>query len=630
MKIRTILKAIFLCTFLFFTQAAYATSHDVEYFSDSNIISIQSKLIEVGGKLYGTSLYGGSNNYGTIFEFNPNTETFNILHSFNNTNGANTSSGLTYYLGKLYGVATYGSTNDNGLIFSINTDGTGFTEIYSFGDGDSQVDDLVIINDTIYGTVREAGVHGYIFSININGTGFDNLHAFTGGVGDGSNPWSGLTYYNNKLYGNTVYGGVSDNGVIFSIDLDGTNYSVLASFEAQNGVPSSKLVLHNNVLYGTTEYTGANNYGTLYKINPDGSGYSTFFSFSCVGSVPCYPEGSLLSYEGELYGIGSYVNEAEMGNVFSLTDFNDTPQLLRELVTTNGFNPYYHPALIEFDGKLWGTVDTGGELDYGGIFSYLLPDSTPPELVSISPTSGATIVDKTPLIEITLNEIGSCRASLSDESYSDMSDDFDCTGDNSTNISCQIPSLGKDGNKHIYVSCIDANNNSNSSSNNFNITYKLSTSNDEEVNENNVISQTGSTDTNETEDSNENNDSEENDIEMIEIIVTDTNKNILPNTKIVINDSEYFTNEAGILSISKELVLLNPNISYTYNGKKYSGNISEGKLILNITNIDSEDKVVNEDLGNSAWISNFNYSWIILIIAIIITLIYINRKLSKD
>ena len=68
--------------------------------------------------------------------------------------------------------------------------------------------------------------------ININAYAqFKNLHTFndtTGEVPDGT-----LTYYNGILYGMTAGGGPAGNGVIFSINTDGTGYQELFYFDGQ-------------------------------------------------------------------------------------------------------------------------------------------------------------------------------------------------------------------------------------------------------------------------------------------------------------------------------------------------------------------------------------------------------------
>src|SRR5438093_686676 len=61
---------------------------------------------------------------------------------------------------------------------------------------------LILSNNTLYGTAADGGSsgHGTVFAVNTDGTGFRILHDFTGGS-DGANPWSGLIFSGNALYG---------------------------------------------------------------------------------------------------------------------------------------------------------------------------------------------------------------------------------------------------------------------------------------------------------------------------------------------------------------------------------------------------------------------------------------------
>lgn len=103
------------------------------------------------------------------------------------------------------------------------------------------------------------------------------------------------------------------------------------------------------------------------------------------------------------------------------------------------------------------------------------PDLTPPSPSSFSPSTGSTITDIYQVFTFSLDEIGACRMSLSDESYDDMYNDANCTGDGSQSISCVIPGpkFGLNGNKNIYISCIDAYNNKDTISTNSVINYTL-------------------------------------------------------------------------------------------------------------------------------------------------------------
>lgn len=84
-------------------------------------------LVNVGGTLYGTTRFGGSSfSYGTVFAFNPSSNTEQVLHVFlAGRDGALPETGLTELGGKLYGTTVYGG-NPNYFCFDT-TCGTVFS-----------------------------------------------------------------------------------------------------------------------------------------------------------------------------------------------------------------------------------------------------------------------------------------------------------------------------------------------------------------------------------------------------------------------------------------------------------------------------------------------------------------------
>src|SRR5678816_1838971 len=95
--------------------------------------------------------------------------------------------------------------------------------------------------------------------MNIDGTDCAVLHNFTGGASDGSGPFESLTLSGSKLYGMTPDGGSSDRGTLFSMNTDGTGFSLLHSFTSGNSDgadPFGSLTLSGSTLYGMTQHGG--------------------------------------------------------------------------------------------------------------------------------------------------------------------------------------------------------------------------------------------------------------------------------------------------------------------------------------------------------------------------------------
>ncbi len=244
--------------------------------------------------------------------------------------------------GTIYGTTYYGGTYDEGTLFKIPMNGTE-SVIYNFSgtatDGSYPVSAVTIGTDgTLYGTTEEGGAAsiGTIYSIQPDGSQFTLLHSFTGGA-DGSYPYSGggapLTLGNDgRLYG-TTYGNStqSDFGTVFSIDPDGTNYLVQYRFLDANGsngkYPASNLTLapgSGTTLYGFTYEGGSASEGVVYSLIPGSTNDS-----ATVQALHSFGDGS---------------------------------------VADDGEYPYYGALQVDTGGNLYGSTYAGGSANDGTVF----------------------------------------------------------------------------------------------------------------------------------------------------------------------------------------------------------------------------------------------------------------------
>jgi uncharacterized repeat protein (TIGR03803 family) len=275
------------------------------------------------GDLYGTTIYGGSSNWGTVFTMS----TAGVLThatSFASPNGAYPFAGVVQAVnGSLYGTTDNGGTSTAcdggcGTVFTIA--GGVLTTLYSF-------------NRT-----------------------------------DGSTPQGGLVRgWDGNFYGVTLGGGTLNVGTIFKITPTGT-LTTLHNFNSVNGaLPYAQLMqASDGFFYGTTFAGGSGDYGNVYKISPNGV-FSVVYNF-CTAGPPCAdggnPIGGLVQgSNGILYGTtnrddagpclfgGTYTG---CGTVYSLT-LDGTFTTLHTFNATDGGNP--GPKLIEgTDGNFYGTT----------------------------------------------------------------------------------------------------------------------------------------------------------------------------------------------------------------------------------------------------------------------------------
>jgi uncharacterized repeat protein (TIGR03803 family) len=179
-------------------------------------------LVGTDGNLYGTTLYGGTYNEGTVFRFSPSAKTITTLYSFKNEWGA--SGPLVQGTdGALYGTASWGGTGSGGAIYRITT----------------------------------AGVYKVLYNFSAAGTT------------DGRNPQNGVVQGSDGfLYGVATAGGTTGQGTLFKVSTTGVGFALLHNFVTVTGdTPSSALLLHTNgTIYGQTIHGGTHAaYGTMFK-----------------------------------------------------------------------------------------------------------------------------------------------------------------------------------------------------------------------------------------------------------------------------------------------------------------------------------------------------------------------------
>jgi uncharacterized repeat protein (TIGR03803 family) len=225
-----------------------------------------------------------------------------ILHNFTGSttdgslpaNATLTLSGATFY-----GVTLSGGSGEEGTVFSVAPDGSNFTLLHSFSinfnDGESPIGAPVVSGSEIYGLTSGGGGTGggAVYSMNLNGSGFSLLHGFTGGS-DGDFPYGSLSLSGSQLYGMTSESG-GGLGTIFTINTNGTGYSILHSFTNANTDGASPmygaLTISGSTVYGMTEAGGNSNDGTVFSMNTDGADFTLLHNFTGAKTDGGFPQG---------------------------------------------------------------------------------------------------------------------------------------------------------------------------------------------------------------------------------------------------------------------------------------------------------------------------------------------------
>lgn len=343
-------------------------------------------LLLSGNLLYGTTSAGGSNGAGTVFSVNSNGSGLAVIHAFaplgngaaTNSEGANPQSNLLLAGGRLYGTTLYGGSDGAGTIYAVNTNGTGFTVLHTFtvSDGANPYAGLAISGGTLYGAAFAGGARGKgtLFSLGTNGANFAVLHDFNGST-DGAHPAGTLVLAGGSLYGTAEFEGPNFSGTVFSIGTDGSNFKVLYAFSALDPVlfvnadgayPQAGLLLSGSVLYGSTQ-------SSLFSLNTNGAGFSVlhYFADNADGSIL---NGNLALAGNALYGTAYAGGTNFSGTLFSQNTGNTN---FTVLYTFSGADDGGAPngGVVLNGNSLIGTASSGGTNFTGSLFSLELANT---------------------------------------------------------------------------------------------------------------------------------------------------------------------------------------------------------------------------------------------------------------
>jgi uncharacterized repeat protein (TIGR03803 family) len=330
-----------------------------------------------------------------------------VLHSFEGgTDGESPSGGVVRdAAGNLYGTSAYGGTFNFGTVFKLDSAGNE-TVLYSFTGGtDGAIPLAGLIRDAagnLYGTTEVGGDLtcnsgigcGTVFKLQTTGKE-TVLHSFTGSP-DGASPIAGMIRdAAGNLYGTTSAGGIDCGslgcGTVFKLDAAGKE-TLLHSFTggADGTYPDGGVIRDAaGNLYGTTAYGGTYNFGTVFKLNSTGT-ETVLYRFRNRANGQ-YPVGGVIRDKaGNLYGATEVGGAFSSGTVFKLDTTGKETVLHNFAGGADGQNPVAG-VIRDGAGVLYGTTQYGGGVTcFGsGCGTVFKVDTTGKETVLYSFTGGA-------------------------------------------------------------------------------------------------------------------------------------------------------------------------------------------------------------------------------------------------
>jgi uncharacterized repeat protein (TIGR03803 family) len=295
---------------------------DLFDFSGTNGANPQGDVTILGNKMVGMTFKGGAHNAGCIFSIDTNGNDYKDMYDFDSFlyDGENPGGNLTISGAKMFGTTLEGGTESWGTIFSIDTNGSGYKVLVNLTEasGTNPYGSLTLSGSKMYGMTL--GLDGVVFSMDTNGTAYTVLFDFNGS--NGLTPYGNLTLSGGTLYGLTC-GQPSSYpfvGNLFSIDTNGTGYRFYVDFTGRNGAfPYGSLTLSGNTFYGMTSGGPANLYsgGTIFSYTPCSISVTTnaISNVTCNdynGSVSATPGGGVSPYT-YLWSPGSQTNATATG-----------------------------------------------------------------------------------------------------------------------------------------------------------------------------------------------------------------------------------------------------------------------------------------------------------------------------
>jgi uncharacterized repeat protein (TIGR03803 family) len=311
-------------------------------------------------------------------------QTFTVLHVFTGgMDGVGPEAGLAQDgSGNLYGTTISGGVDGGGVVFEVNTVGTekilhSFTGYNGTGDGASP---NALIRDkagnfygsTFYGGSSGAGCGGSCGTVfKVDKSGIETvLYSFAGGSADGCNPWGGVIRDAvGNLYGTTSFCGASGLGTVWELDRNGKE-TILHTFAGADGAyPNSGNLLMDKEenLYGVTKQGGSANEGVVYRLGKSGD-LTVLHSFTGSATPDgCFPVGTLvMDPEGSLYGATGACGAFGYGTVWKLSQ-NRQESILHAFnwSASDGAFPF-GGVIRDSQGNLYGSTGRGGPGDGDG------------------------------------------------------------------------------------------------------------------------------------------------------------------------------------------------------------------------------------------------------------------------
>ncbi|MFT7589495.1 MAG: putative repeat protein (TIGR03803 family), partial [Limisphaerales bacterium] len=376
-----------------------------EFSEATGAFSFGTLMLGDNEKFYGMTRYGGLNDDGVIFEFDPTTDIYTVKHNFDSlSTGAGPIGNLMQAdNGRLYGMTYGGGSMNQGVLFDFNISTSAVTNLVDMVDtlhGRSNYGTpMQASNGKIYGTVNRGGNFGFglMYEFDTSTLGYTVLEHFDNSIGFCRAQLIEAT--DGLLYGTSTYGGTHDNGVIFSFDMSTSTLTERFSFHQQtNGFLCNGTLLQasNGMMYCGNRLGGSIDKGVFFEFDPvtDELELKANFKLAEEGREPI---GKLLyASNGMVYGVARKGGTYNSGTIFSIDPETGSLSKVFEFQDSiSGKGPEAGLAESEL-GILYGTTNSGLTNGLGGLFSFNI--STRAFINHIEFVDSISVYTKAPLL----------------------------------------------------------------------------------------------------------------------------------------------------------------------------------------------------------------------------------------
>ena len=241
------------------------------------------------GNLYGLTSDDGANYSGTLFQYNYLTNSYVVMKDLPDSSWPGGCSLMQATDGNLYGMTTSNGTYYSGTLFQYNYNTNTYTVEKNLPAGAYPYGSTLVEapDSNLYGMTSSDGIDnsGTIFQYNYR----THTYTYKKSLPRYANPYACVLTLasDSNLYGITYGDGTHSSGTIFQYNYRTNTYTVVYNMPDSAWSWGSLMEASDGNLYGFTQWDGTNHEGTMFQYNYKTPAYTVKVNFD--GTNGAYP-----------------------------------------------------------------------------------------------------------------------------------------------------------------------------------------------------------------------------------------------------------------------------------------------------------------------------------------------------